>query len=54
MERILKILDDVDDVVADLRHHSPRLLATVALLVVFATVVAALFVYGPPDLLAAD
>jgi hypothetical protein len=54
MERILKILDDLDDLLANLLHYSPKVMTTVLLLVVFAAVVTALFVYGPPDLLAAD
>ena len=54
MERILKIMDEIDDVLANLRHVSPSVVTTVLLLVVFAAAVAGLFVYGPPDLLAAD
>lgn len=52
MERLLKWLDDLDDLLAVLRRHSPQLLVTALLLAAFATAVTVMLVYGPPDLLA--
>jgi hypothetical protein len=52
MERLLKWLDDVDDLMIVFRGHARSVMLTVLLLVVFVTVVGAVFVLGPPDLLA--
>lgn len=52
MERLLKWLDDLDDVLAMLRTHAASVLMTAVLLIVFAAVVGAVFVFGPLDLLA--
>ena len=53
MDRWLKWLDDVDDFCALVWHHSPQVVTTVLLLVAFVTSVGIVFVFGPPDLLAA-
>jgi hypothetical protein len=53
MEFLLKWLDDLDDLFAVVRLQAGPVLVTVALLAVFLTVVAAAFVLGPPQLLAA-
>jgi len=53
MERFLKWLDDLDDLLAVVRTHSSQLLVTGLLLAAFATAVGFMLVYGPPDLLAA-
>ncbi len=52
MERLLKWLDDLDDVLAMLRNRAPSVVVTALLLIVFAVVVGAVFVFGPLDLLA--
>ena len=52
MERFLKWLDDFDDVFAMLRARAPSVIVTALLLVAFVAVVGAVFVFGPPDLLA--
>jgi len=49
----LKWLDDLDDLFALVWHHSPQAVTTVLLLVAFVTSVGIVFVFGPPDLLAA-
>jgi len=53
MERILKWLDDLDDVNALLRVQTVPVIVTALLLAAFLAVVAGAFVPGPPDLLAA-
>ena len=53
MERLLKWLDDLDDLAAVFRHHAPAVLVTMLLLTVFLAAVAVVLVFGPPDLLAA-
>jgi len=53
MERILKLLDDLDDVLAVTRLQAGPVATTLVLLVLFVAVVGAIFVLGPPDLLAA-
>jgi hypothetical protein len=53
MERLLKWLDDLDDLLVVFRVQAPAAIATVALLAVFLSVVGAVLVFGPPDLLAA-
>lgn len=53
MERLLKWLDDWDDLLALARVQSGPILVTLALLVMFVAIVGAVFVLGPPDLHAA-
>jgi hypothetical protein len=53
MERLLKCLDDLDDLRVVFRVQAPAVIVTVALLVVFVVVIGAVMVFGPPDLLAA-
>lgn len=53
MERLLKWLDDLDDFLAVARLQAAPVLVTVVLLLLFVAVVGAVFVLGPPDLLAA-
>jgi len=53
MERILKWLDDLDDLRAMLRVQARPVVVTLLLLAAFLAVLAAVFVLGPPDLLAA-
>jgi hypothetical protein len=53
MERILKWLDDLDDVGALLRVQAGPVIVTALLLAAFLAVVTGVFVLGPPDLLAA-
>jgi len=53
MERLLKWLDDVDDLFAVARLQAGPFVVTLGLLAGFLAVVAAMFVFGPPDLLAA-
>jgi hypothetical protein len=53
MERILMLLDDLDDFLAVSWRHAGPVAITVALLLVFVAVVGTIFVLGPPDLLAA-
>jgi hypothetical protein len=53
MERLLKWLDELDDLGVVFRVQMPAVLLTVALLAVFLAVVGAVMVFGPPDLLAA-
>jgi hypothetical protein len=53
MERLLKWLDDCDDMLDALRLLAPAVMITVLLAVVFVAGVAALLLLGPPDLLAA-
>jgi hypothetical protein len=53
MERILKLLDNLDDFGAFLHVHGRSVIVTALLLVAFLAAVAGVFVLGPPDLLAA-
>jgi len=53
MERLIKWLDDFDDLLTVGRVQAPALLVTVALLGAFLAVVGAVLVFGPPALLAA-
>ena len=53
MERLLKWLDDLDDLGVVFRVQMPAVLATIALLAIFLAVVGAVMVFGPPELLAA-
>jgi hypothetical protein len=53
MERLLKWLDDLDDLLVVFRVQAPAAIATVLLLAGFAVTVGAVLVLGPPDLLAA-
>jgi hypothetical protein len=53
MERLLKWLDDLDDLRVVFRAQMPAVLATLALLAIFLAVLGAVMVFGPPDLLAA-
>ena len=53
MERLLKWLDDCDDLAAMLRACAPAAVVTVVLVTIFAATVGALLLLGPPDLLAA-
>jgi hypothetical protein len=53
MERFLKWIDDWDDLLAMLRLQAGPVLVTLLLLAAFLAVVGAVFVFGPPDLLAA-
>jgi hypothetical protein len=53
MERVLKLLDDLDDLLAVSRLQAGPVAITLVLLVLFVAVVGAIFVLGPPELLAA-
>lgn len=53
MERLLKWIDDFDDLVALARLQAGPFVVTLLLLVAFLVAVAAVMVLGPPDLLAA-
>jgi hypothetical protein len=53
MERLLKWIDDLDDLFAVARVQAGPVLVTLLLLVAFAVTVGAVFLFGPPDLLAA-
>ena len=53
MERLLKLLDDFDDLRVVVRVHLRSVVVTVTLLAVFLGVLGAVMVFGPPDLLAA-
>jgi hypothetical protein len=53
MERLLKWIDDFDDLVALTRLQAGPVVVTLLLLVAFLVAVAAVMVLGPPDLLAA-
>jgi hypothetical protein len=53
MERLLKWIDDLDDLVALMRLQAGPLVVTLLLLAAFLAAVAAVMVLGPPDLLAA-
>jgi predicted RND superfamily exporter protein len=53
MERLLKWLDDWDDLLVLFRNAAPGMVLTVALVVVFVAALGAMLLLGPPDLLAA-
>jgi len=53
MERLLKWIDDFDDLVAVTRLWAGPFVVTLLLLAAFVVAVAAVMVLGPPDLLAA-
>jgi hypothetical protein len=53
MERLLKWIDDCDDLFAMARLQAGPLVVTLLLLAAFLVAVGAAFVLGPPDLLAA-
>jgi hypothetical protein len=53
MERLLKWLDDLDDVTVVFRVQAPALIITALLVVAFVAGLGALLLLGPPDLLAA-
>jgi hypothetical protein len=53
MERLLKWLDDCDDLLVVFRAQAPAVLVTASLVVAFVVALATLFLLGPPDLLAA-
>jgi hypothetical protein len=53
MERLLKWLDDLEDVLVVTRLQARPVVVTLALLALFVAVVGTVFVLGPPDLLAA-
>lgn len=53
MERLLKWLDDLEDLLAMLRVQAGPPLVTLLLLAAFLVAVGAVFLFGPPDLLAA-
>jgi hypothetical protein len=50
MERLLKWLDDCDDLWALARVQAGPILVTLSLLLMFVAIVGAVFVLGPPDL----
>jgi hypothetical protein len=53
MERFVKWLDDLDDLLAMWRAHAPSVMVTLALLAAFLAVLGVALVLGPPDLHAA-
>ena len=53
MERLLKWLDDLDDVRVVFRVQAPAVIVTAALLAAFIAAIGAVLVFGPPALLAA-
>ena len=53
MERLLKWLDDWDDLWALARVQAGPIMVTLVLLVAFVAIVGAVFLLGPPDLHAA-
>jgi hypothetical protein len=53
MERLLKWLDDCDDLLVVFRVQAPAVAVTVVLAAVFLAGLGALLLLGPPDLLAA-
>lgn len=53
MVRVLKVLDDLDDLLAVVHVHTRSVVVTLLLLAAFFVVVGAVIVLGPPDLLAA-
>ena len=53
MERLLKWLDDLDDLTVVFRVQAPAVIVTAVLVVAFVAGLAALLMLGPPDLHAA-
>ncbi len=53
MERLLKWLDDCEDLLAVARLQAGPVIVTLLLLAAFLVAVGAVFVFGPPELLAA-
>ena len=53
MERLLKWLDDLDDLTDVFRVQAPSVIITALLVVAFVAGLGALLLLGPPDLLAA-
>jgi hypothetical protein len=53
MEHFLKWIDDIDDLFAVIRLQAGPLAVTLLLFAVFLVTVGAIFLFGPPDLLAA-
>lgn len=53
MERLLKCLDDLDDLTVVFRVQAPAVIVTAVLVVAFVAALSALLLLGPPDLLAA-
>ncbi|HEX7373585.1 MAG TPA: hypothetical protein VF277_01310 [Steroidobacteraceae bacterium] len=53
MERLLKLLDEIDDIGVVFHVHLRSVVVTTVLLAVFLAVLGAVLVFGPPDLLAA-
>ena len=53
MERLLKWLDDLDDLTVVFRVQAPAVIVTALLVVAFVAGLAALLLLGPPDLHAA-
>jgi hypothetical protein len=53
MERLLKWLDDIDDLMVVFRVQAPAVLITVLLATAFGAGMATLLLLAPPDLLAA-
>jgi len=53
MERLLKWLDDLDDLAVVFRAQAPSVIITALLAVAFVAGLGALLLLGPPDLLAA-
>jgi uncharacterized membrane protein YdjX (TVP38/TMEM64 family) len=53
MERLLKWIDEFEDLVAIARLQAGPVVVTLLLLAVFVATVGAVFLFGPPELLAA-
>lgn len=53
MERLLKWLDELDDLAVVFRVQAPAVVVTALLVVAFVAGLGALLLLGPPDLLAA-
>ncbi len=53
MERLLQLLDELDDLRVVLRVHMRSVVVTLTLMAVFLAALGAVMVFGPPDLLAA-
>lgn len=54
MERLLKWIDDLDDLFAAMRLQAGPLTVSLLLFAVFLLAAGAVLVFGPPDLLAAQ
>jgi uncharacterized membrane protein YdjX (TVP38/TMEM64 family) len=53
MERLLKWIDEFEDLLAIARLQAGPVVVTLLLLAVFVATVGAVFLFGPPELLAA-